>query len=207
MRTLADLLTAAADGRPPAPDGSLTVLPQPSPRDLGVIAFTGHNVVFADVDHAWIRDRLPGDDIAAPLAPPFLRALEELTGRRAEGVDLLALAGPLTGPPPLPLTEVTDSAHPRVVRARRHRSSVRVWTSEEGVVTVGRGVAGRWEAAVEVAPEHRGRGAGRLLARAARHLAPGPLWAQVAPANAASVRAFLAAGYQPMGAEALLTLS
>jgi hypothetical protein len=32
-----------------------------------------------------------------------------------------------------------------------------------------------------------------------------PLWAQIAPGNAASVRAFLAAGYVPVGAEALLT--
>ncbi len=42
---------------------------------------------------------------------------------------------------------------------------------------------------------------------AARHLIPAgeAVWAQVAPANAASVRAFLAAGYQPVGAEAHLT--
>jgi hypothetical protein len=31
-----------------------------------------------------------------------------------------------------------------------------------------------------------------------------PLWAQIAPANAASVGAFLAAGYKPAGAEAHL---
>jgi hypothetical protein len=30
-----------------------------------------------------------------------------------------------------------------------------------------------------------------------------PLWAQVAPANTASLRAFLAAGYRPVGAEVL----
>jgi hypothetical protein len=30
------------------------------------------------------------------------------------------------------------------------------------------------------------------------------VWAQVTPGNAASVRAFLAAGYRPVGAEALL---
>jgi hypothetical protein len=30
------------------------------------------------------------------------------------------------------------------------------------------------------------------------------VWAQVSPGNAASVRAFLAAGYRPVGAEALL---
>jgi hypothetical protein len=30
-----------------------------------------------------------------------------------------------------------------------------------------------------------------------------PLWAQVAPANTASLRAFLSAGYRPVGAEVL----
>ncbi len=41
---------------------------------------------------------------------------------------------------------------------------------------------------------------------AARHLVPGgaPLWAQITPGNAASVRAFLAAGYRPAGSEVLL---
>ncbi|MGW4408033.1 GNAT family N-acetyltransferase [Nonomuraea sp. NPDC004702] len=116
------------------------------------------------------------------------------------------LAAPAPGPPPLPLEELTAGDHPRVVRARRYRDAVRVWVTGDGagLVTLGRGVAGRWEAAVEVEPEHRGRGLGRSLAAAARHLTPGPLWAQIAPGNAASVRAFLAAGYLPMGAEVLL---
>lgn len=44
------------------------------------------------------------------------------------------------------------------------------------------------------------------LALAARHLVPDgePLWAQIAPGNAASVRALLSAGFTPVGAEALL---
>ncbi|MFC7720642.1 hypothetical protein [Nonomuraea recticatena] len=50
----------------------------------------------------------------------------------------------------------------------------------------------------------QGRGAGRRLALAARRLCDAPLWAQIAPGNAASLRAFLAAGFAPMGAEALL---
>ena len=71
---------------------------------------------------------------------------------------------------------------------------------------LGQGVAGRWETAIEVDADRRERGLGRALARAARHLVPEgePLWAQVAPANAASVRAFLAAGFTPVGAEVLL---
>jgi hypothetical protein len=43
-------------------------------------------------------------------------------------------------------------------------------------------------------------------AAAARHPIPAgaPLWAQISPGNVASVRAFLAAGYDHVGAEALL---
>jgi L-amino acid N-acyltransferase YncA len=68
-------------------------------------------------------------------------------------------------------------------------------------------VAGRWEAAIEVDPQCRGNGLGSRLASAARHLVPdrAPVWAQIAPGNAASVRAFIRAGFRPIGAEALLT--
>ena len=46
---------------------------------------------------------------------------------------------------------------------------------------------------------------GRSLAQAAQTLIPAEhaLFAQVAPGNAASLRAFLAAGYLPIGAEVL----
>jgi L-amino acid N-acyltransferase YncA len=73
-------------------------------------------------------------------------------------------------------------------------------------VALGRGLAGRWEVGIEVDEHRRGSGLGRRLAAAARHLVPDgrPLWAQIAPGNAASVRAFLAAGYRPVGQEALL---
>jgi GNAT superfamily N-acetyltransferase len=86
---------------------------------------------------------------------------------------------------------------------------VRIWATDGGVLVLGRGLAGRWEAAIEVDPARRGRGLGRALAQAARQLIPDgrPVWAQVAPANAASVRAFLSAGYRPAGAEALLVLN
>jgi L-amino acid N-acyltransferase YncA len=60
---------------------------------------------------------------------------------------------------------------------------------------------------VEVDPARRDAGLGRALAVAARHLLPfgTSVWAQIAPPNAASVRAFLAAGFKPVGAEAHLT--
>ncbi|MEV6733185.1 hypothetical protein [Streptomyces sp. NPDC051364] len=105
-RTLEVILDAAADGRFPPPDGGTTVIPQPSPRDAGVIAFTAHSVVFTD----------------------------------------------------------------EVDEAVRHR------------------------------------GTGREPARAARHLVPdgGPVWSQQAAGNARSIRAFQAAGFRPVGSEALL---
>jgi RimJ/RimL family protein N-acetyltransferase len=107
------------------------------------------------------------------------------------------------------LTPAVPSGHPRVTRALRHRDHVRVWETPGAVVAIGFGVAGRCEVALEVEPGYRGKGLGRELASAARHLVPDgtPLWAQIAPGNAASVRAFLAAGFQPVGAEALLPIS
>jgi L-amino acid N-acyltransferase YncA len=72
------------------------------------------------------------------------------------------------------------------------------------VLVTGRGIGGRLEVSVEVDEAVRHRGLGRSLVRAARHLVTEPLWAQVAPGNARSMRTFLAAGYRPVGAEALL---
>lgn len=225
-----------AAGRFPEPDGSVTILPQPSPRYAGVFAFTAHSVVFADADPAWIRGQLPRGDLSAPMLPPFLQALCARTGRRVNSIDMLCVAAPLPGPPPVKLSRLspapgalspaadslspggpaagspspgdpaTGPGHPRVARAVRYRDDVRAWQAPGGVVLVGRGVAGRWEAAIEVDPDDRDRGLGRALATAARHLVPdgAPLWAQIAPGNAASVRAFLAAGFAPVGGEALL---
>ncbi len=203
---LADLLSDAAAGRFPPPDGSVTILPQPSRRDAGVIAFTAHSVVFVDLDPAWVRGLLPPGDLSGPLLPSFLQALSNATARRVNSTDLLCVAAPEPGSPEIMLTPTMPSGHPRVVRALRHRDRVRVWETPGAIVSIGRGLAGRYEVALEVEPGYRGKGLGRELAAAARHLVPEgtPLWAQIAPGNAASVRAFLAAGFRPVGAEALL---
>jgi hypothetical protein len=201
--SLAEILAGIEAGRFPPPDGGLTV--RPGAGRSAVLAFTAHNLVVADVDPDWVRGQLPAGDLSAPLNPPFLSVLAARLGRRVNNIDLVATAPRLPGLPPLPLTEVTAGDHPRVRRALRYRDQVRVWTTEGGLVILGRGLGGRWELAVEVEPAHRGRCLGRALATAARHLVPGPvLWAQVAPGNAASVRSLLAAGFTPVGAEALL---
>ncbi|WP_392672689.1 GNAT family N-acetyltransferase [Streptomyces sp. LN785] len=205
---LAQILTAAAHGRFPSPDGSTTVVAQPNARDAGVLAFTAHSVVFTDEDPAWVRAALaatPGDPLAATMNPHFLSALLARTGRHMNTIDLLTAASALPGGPEIALREIQDPEHPRVARAMKFRDEVRVWAADGGVLILGRGVAGRWETAVEVAEEARGRRLGERLARAARHLVPADVvWAQQSPGNARSVRTFQAAGYRPVGSEALL---
>lgn len=185
------------------------MVPQPGPRDAGVLAFTAHSVVFTDADPEWVRAELAAtsaDPLAASMNPAFLLALMARTGRRMNTIDLLTVADALPGPPPLELREIDDPSHPRVARALKYRDDVRVWAADGGVLILGRGVAGRWEAAIEVDEEVRHRGLGRALATAARHLTPGDVvWAQQAPGNARSVRVFQAAGYRPVASEALLT--
>ncbi|MFF0596413.1 GNAT family N-acetyltransferase [Streptomyces antibioticus] len=208
METLRDILDAAAHGDFPPPDGRTTVVPQMSDRDAGVLAFTAHSVVFTDEDPEWVAATLRGadcDPLSATMNPRFLSALMDRTGRTAETIDAMLVAAPLPGPPPVALREIADRGHPRVRYARRRRDRVRVWAADGGVLVMGRGIGGRPEVSVEVDEAVRRRGRGRLLVTAARHLADEPVWAQIAPGNARSVRAFQAAGYVPVGAEILLT--
>ena len=170
------------------------------------MSFPAYVVVAADVDRPWLDAHVTTGDYAEPLGPRFLTALENHLHVEAGNLDAVLLATPLPGDPPLRLTRVTADYHPRVVRAHRYRGDVRVWTSDHGILVLGRGLGGRWEAALEVDEQARGRGHGRALAESARHLTPDarPVWAQCAPGNATSLRALLAAGYTPVGSEILL---
>jgi GNAT superfamily N-acetyltransferase len=205
--SLLDVLRAAAEGRPPEPDGTVDVMPQQGPA-AGVVAFSAHFVVCADVDHGWVRDRLPPGDFNAPLGARFLVALADRIGADVGSIDVVLVAQSTGAPPDDSLEEISTREHPRVVRALRYRDEVRVWRTSDGAgrLVVGRGLAGRWETAFEVEPAARGRGLGRHLAAAATALVPPGehVWAQVAPGNAASLRAVVAAGYRPVCAEVLL---
>ncbi|WP_327727745.1 GNAT family N-acetyltransferase [Streptomyces sp. NBC_00487] len=214
MESLRDILDAAARGVFPPADGGTTVIAQHSPRDAGVLCFTAHSVVFTDEDPDWVHETLAAmecDALSASMNPRFLAAFMERTGRTSETIDAMLVASPLPGEPPLPLKEIEDAGHPRVAYARLRRDDVRVWTADGGVLTTGRGIAGRLEVSVEVdersarGPVVRHRGLGRSLVTAARHLVAEPLWAQVAPGNARSMRAFQSAGYLPVGSEILLS--
>jgi GNAT superfamily N-acetyltransferase len=180
----------------------VTVLPAPLGARAVVVGGSAWHVVAADVDPDWVAAEVADDPIAAPLNARFLSALADRIGHEPGALDNVLVAPP--GRSDLALVPA-DLDHPRVARALLHRTDVRVWSTPDGagLLTLGRGVAGRWEVSLEVDPVCRGRGLGTSLAQAARALTTEPLWAQVAPANVASLRAFLAAGYRPVGAEVL----
>ena len=202
------LLHGAATGAPPAADGVVEVWPAPAGAVDAVLAFTAHHVVAARVEPALVAARLPEGDLTAPMSPGFLGWLGVQLGSLPGSLDVVLAARGLGGEPPLELGAGVDpDRHPRAARALRYRGDLEVWTAPDGagVLVLGRGLAGRREVSFEVDPGRRNRGLGRLLVAAARHLTPPgePLFAQVAPGNAASLRVVEAAGFRPIGAEVL----
>lgn len=186
----------------------MEVVPQPAGPVAAVLGFTAHHVIAADVDPDWVLHTLEPDDLGAPLSATFVAALASRIGRRPGSLDVVMAAPGAAGDPPLELVEVARPDHPRAARASRYRHELRVWrtTDGAGLVAIGRGLGGRWEAAYEVEPDFRRLGLGRRLVSAARHLVPtgAHLWLEIAPGNVASLRSALAAGYIPVGAEVLM---
>jgi hypothetical protein len=206
---LLDMLVAAARGTFPAADGLVQVLPSPPGPTDAVVAFAGHHVVAADVPRDEVIAQLDPNDIAAAMRAPFLAWLGQRLGARVGLADATLAAPGLREPPPVPLDEALAAdfaGTERVDRALRFRTDLRVFTTvdRDGVLILGRGLAGRMEASFEVDSASRSRGMGRALALAARSMIPEgePLFVQVTPGNAASLRAVLAAGYRPIGGEA-----
>ena len=200
----------AAAGRLPPPDGRVEIVASEPGEAAAVVAFPAHFYVVALVEPEWIRARLPRGDFSAPLGARFLAGLADHIGADIGSTDVVLAAPAHGGGDALGLCRVSGSEHARVRRALRYRDDVRVWETRDGAgcLVLGRGLAGRWEVSYEVEPGSRGHGLGRSLAWAALGLLPAgtPVFAQVAPGNSISLRATLAAGYKPIGAEALLPL-
>ena len=195
------ILLDAADGRFPAIDGGVDVIASMSGDDHAVVEFTGHAFVLTDRDPDAVVARAI-DGFGGASQPDVLRWLAGPRGWIGSHDAVLVANG--VGGGSLPERDDLDE-HPRVVRSREHRRGVRVHGDDAGLVTIGRGLVDRLEVSVEVF-DGAARGSGRRLIRAALALLPvgDVVFAQVAPGNASSLRAFLSCGFVPIGAETLL---
>ena len=195
------ILLEAADNRFPPVDGGVTVLPGLGRGLSCSVAFTGHAVVATDRPEAEVLAQRP-DGYGRSMGPDFLRWLAGPDTVIGE-VDVVLAARGTGGPSELALRHDVED-HPRVRYARSVRTRVEVHGDERGFVTLADGLAGRREFSIELGLP--GRGHGRSLLTDALTLVPGdePVFAAVSPGNARSLRAFLAAGFTPIGSESLI---
>jgi hypothetical protein len=204
---LAALISAAADGRFPDPDGGWRRVPPWRPGLEAIVSFTGHAVFALAPD---IPDRLlvslgangfggaHDPRLIAALAGPgdFIDCLDMLMAGRGTGQ---------AGVPPRLVDRPDLAAHPRARFAVRIRDQVRPLgypdRQRSALAVISRGIAGLTELSFELEPSRRGEGRAAQLVRDALTTMPeGQLAvAAVAPGNAASVRALLAAGFVPLG--------
>ncbi|NND04033.1 MAG: GNAT family N-acetyltransferase [Acidimicrobiia bacterium] len=204
---LGRVLDSAAAGKFPEPDGSVTILPLGD--TAAVLGFTMRHYILTDLAEDEVRDRLDPANFAAPMLPSFLAWFAERQGLEAGFSDIV-----LATVVPRGVTSTLEKAdadawiaHPRVSRAKHHRSNVELWTTPDRhqLAVIGSGVAGRSEISVEIAAQARNRGlAAGLIAEAVATQLPGTaIFAQVSPGNVASLRAFLAAGFRPICSEVI----
>lgn len=204
MHPLHQALVDATEGRFPRVDGGVEVHPPADDGQHAVVEFTGHSFVLTDREPAGVIAR-GADGFGGASHPDVLRWLAGATGWIGSMDVVLVARG--TGGGTLPRRSDLED-HPRVVRSRVHRRNVRVHGDATGVITLGNGLVDRLELSIELfGPQPRGTG--RALLREALGLVPmGDLvFAQVAPGNAASLRAFLSCGFTPIGSETLVSMA
>jgi GNAT superfamily N-acetyltransferase len=205
---LLELLHATARGSFPPEDGRTDVVAAEPGAPVAVLSFTAHHVVAADLPAEEVLARVDPRNLNGPLSPAVLTWLAERTGFVAGSLDVVLAWRPgRDAGSDLTVREIDPAPHPRVDRALRWRRELRVYeeTGGRGMVLLGRGFAGRMELSVEVTPGARDRGlARRLVGAALAAAAPDePVFAQVAAANASSLRALQPAGFTAIGAEVL----
>ena len=199
---LGAVLRAAADGHFPPVDGLVEVVPPYLTGVEAVVSFTGHAVVATTLPLQALLDA-GADGFAGATSIPVLTRLAA-GGGTVDVLDALLVARGTGGGALPPRPDLGD--HPRAGYARAWRRDVRVFGDGRGVVTLSRGLGGLLEVSFEVDAASRGAGLGRQLLREALALAPArePVLAAVAPGNAASLRAVLAAGFTPIGSVLLV---
>jgi hypothetical protein len=195
---------AAGDFLPP--DGTWQRAEPWRPHLEAVVAFTGRAVFAVAPD---VRDdeltALGADGFGGAHDPRLVAALAG-PGGWIDSLDVL-LVGRGTGTSGAPARLVARPdlrSHPRARLAADLRDDVEVLGRADDtsttVVTLARGVGGLRELSFEVDPSLRG-GAGTSIVRDALTAVPAGelVVAAVAPGNAASLRAVLAAGFTPVG--------
>jgi hypothetical protein len=209
---LAELISAAADGRFPHPDGGWRRVPVWRPGLEAVVAFTGHAVlaVEPDVPDA-VLTALGADGLGGAHHPRLISALAGPDGW-VDSLDVL-MAGRGAGGPgvePRLVSRPDLAGHPRAVFAAELRDDPRLLgypdRSRTALAVISRGVAGLTELSFELEPGRRGAGGGTRLVTDALTAVPACelVVAAVAPGNAASLRALLSAGFAPLGSLQLL---
>jgi GNAT superfamily N-acetyltransferase len=209
VHELAKVLDGVAHGVFPEPNGRVEVVGAPPDGPGAIVCFTAHTYVALDIEPEEVAARAPAGELSVPMSTGFVQWAAARTGTVDGGQDLVFCALARGGPPEVELELVDEHDHARVARAALHRDTTRIYVTRDrdALVVLGRGLTRRWELAFEVEPHARGAGVGRRIAMAARTLLPAgtPIWAQVAPGNAQSVRAVMAAGFVPIGSEVLCT--
>jgi hypothetical protein len=200
MHPLLSVFLSAAEGEFPPVDGAVTYV---SPLEDGleaVASFSGHAFVASRLSESDFADLAP-DGYGTVLHPKVLLRMAGETGH--VGIIDATLVTRGTGGGSLRERADLDD-HPRVRYARSIRQQVRVFGDKSGLITLGKGLAGRTEMSIETFDDGDRRG--RELIDEAVALVPSgeALFAAVSPGHARSLRAFLSRGFVPIGSEVIV---
>src|SRR5207247_6239530 len=102
------ILVEAAAGRPPAPDGSITILaPRGGPVDA-VCSFPAHNVLAIDLPREELLAQLDPNDLGAPMNASFMAWVAGRLSTVPGVVAIVMVAPPEPVVEPAGLVERTD---------------------------------------------------------------------------------------------------
>jgi hypothetical protein len=211
VHPLAEIIRDADAGRFPAADGGWSRVPTWRDGVEGIVCFTGHAVLAlgSDISHERIAG-LGADGFGGAAHPRLLCGLAGPDGWISSQDALLAGHGTGHGGAAALVPRPDLSSHPRAQYAASIRDTPRPFGYQDparsAVAILSTGLAGLTELSFELEPDQRGGGQATGLIRAALATLPAGelVVAAVAPGNAASLRALLAAGFTPLGSVQLL---